>query len=45
MNELKEIYAEKTFEEIKHINEFGEEYLSARELSKILEYTQNGEIF
>lgn|SRR5699024_7924743 len=40
MNELKEIYTEKTFEEIKHINEFGEEYLSARELSKILEYTE-----
>ena len=40
MNELKEIYTEKTFEEIKHINEFGEEYWSARELSKILEYTE-----
>ena len=40
MNELKEIYTEKTFEEIKHINEFGEEYWSARELMKVLGYTK-----
>ena len=39
MNELKEIYTEKTFEEIKHINEFGEEYWSARELMPILQYS------
>ena len=40
MNELKEIYTEKTFEEIKHINEFGEEYWSARELQKVLSYKE-----
>ena len=33
-----ERYSETTFEEIKHINEYGAEYWSARELSKVLEY-------
>lgn len=33
-------YTEKVFEKIKHINEFGQEYWSARELQKALEYTQ-----
>ena len=37
MNEIKE-YTEKIFEDIKHIDEFGNEYWSARELGKILEY-------
>lgn len=39
MNELKEIYTEKMFEKIKQINEFGEEYWSARELMPILQYS------
>ena len=38
-NEL-EIYKEQNFEEIKHINEEGMEYWYARELAKILEYTE-----
>ncbi len=37
MNEIKE-YTEKVFEDIKHIDEFGNEYWLARELGKILEY-------
>ena len=37
MNEIKE-YTEKIFEDIKHIDEFGNEYWYARELGKILEY-------
>ena len=37
MNELKK-YTDKVFENIKHIDEFGYEYWSARELGKILEY-------
>ena len=39
MNEIKK-YAEKTFENIKHINEFGEEYWNARELMIALEYNK-----
>ena len=39
MNELKE-YTEKIFEEIKHIDEDGNEYWLARELQKMLDYTQ-----
>ena len=31
-------YSEQTFESIKHINEYGEEYWLARELSKVLDY-------
>ena len=31
-------YSEKTFEDIKHINEYGEEFWYARELQKVLEY-------
>lgn len=39
MNEI-ETYNEKIFEEIKHIDEFGNEYWEARELQQILGYTQ-----
>ena len=38
MNELKEC-TEKMFEDIKHIDEEGNEYWSARELMPLLEYT------
>lgn len=37
MNEIKE-YNEATFESIKHIDEYGNEYWYARELQKALEY-------
>ena len=37
MKKIKE-YTEKVFEEIKHIDEYGNEYWYARELSKVLEY-------
>ena len=37
MNEIKE-YKEKIFEDIKHIDEEGNEYWSAREFAKVLEY-------
>lgn len=33
-------YSEQTFESIKHVNEYGEEYWLARELQPILEYVQ-----
>ena len=33
-------YSEQTFESIKHVNEYGEEYWLARELQLVLEYTQ-----
>ena len=39
MNEIKE-YTEKMFEDIKHIDEEGNEYWYARELSKVIEYTE-----
>ncbi len=39
MNEIKE-YTEKIFEDIKHIDENGNEYWEARELQHVLEYTQ-----
>lgn len=39
MNELK-VYNEQIFENIKHINEYGQEYWLARELQPILEYSQ-----
>jgi len=39
MNDL-ELYSEKTFEEIKRVNEYGQEYWSARELGFVLEYTE-----
>ena len=39
MNEIKE-YTEKMFDNIKHIDEFGNEYWLVRELQKVLEYTQ-----
>ena len=38
MNETKE-YTEKIFEDIKHIDEKGNEYWEARELMPLLEYT------
>ena len=31
-------YSDETFESIKHINEYGQEYWLARELSKVLQY-------
>ena len=37
MSELVQ-YSEQTFESIKHINEYGEEYWLARELQPVLEY-------
>ena len=37
MNEIKE-HTEKIFEDIKHIDEYGNEYWSARELQRVLEY-------
>ena len=37
MNKIKE-YTEKSFEDIKHIDEYGNEFWSARELQKVLEY-------
>ena len=39
MNELMN-YSEETFENIKHINEYGQEFWNARELQKALEYTK-----
>ena len=39
MNEIKE-YTEKMFDDIKHINEFGNEYWLARELQSVLQYTE-----
>lgn len=33
-------YNEKIFEEIKHVNEYGEEFWYARELQRVLEYTE-----
>jgi len=39
MNELKE-YTEKIFEDIKHIDKFGNEYWLARELQMVLEYVE-----
>lgn len=39
--ELEE-YQEKTFEEIKHVDEFGNEYWEARELMKVLGYSKWG---
>lgn len=33
-------YSDKTFEEIKHINEYGNEYWLARDLALVLEYAQ-----
>ena len=41
MNQIKE-YNETTFESIKHINEYGNEYWHARELMKALEYSKWG---
>lgn len=42
MNEIKE-YTEKVFEDIKHIDEFDNEYWEARELQNILDII-NGEV-
>ena len=35
-----EIYKEVTFDSIKHIDEYGNEYWEARELQKILDYKE-----
>ena len=35
-----EMYNEKMFEKIKHIDEYGNEYWEARELQKMLEYKE-----
>lgn len=35
-----EQYSDATFESIKHTNEYGQEFWYARELQKVLEYTQ-----
>lgn len=37
-NEALQNYSEQTFESIKHINEYGQEYWLARELARVLEY-------
>ena len=39
MNEIKE-YTEKLFEDIRHIDEIGNEYWFARELQQVLEYNK-----
>ena len=39
MNEIKE-YTEKLFEDIKHVDEDGNEYWLARELMSLLEYSK-----
>ena len=39
-NEKLVSYSEETFDSIKHINEYGEEYWLARELQPVLEYSQ-----
>ena len=39
MNNIEE-YAEKTFESIKHIDEYGDEFWEARELMPLLEYSK-----
>ena len=38
MKILENKYSNKTFENIKHIDDYGNEYWYARELSKVLEY-------
>ena len=38
--EVKQCYTNKTFEGIKHIDEYGNEYWYARELQKVLEYNK-----
>ena len=39
MNNIEE-YKEKTFESVKHFDEFGNEYWEARELMHLLEYSK-----
>lgn len=38
MKKISDKYTNKTFEDIKHIDDYGNEYWYARELSKVLEY-------
>ena len=38
--EIKEEYSNQTFEDIKHVDEFGNEYWYAREIMKVLEYSK-----
>ncbi len=40
MQEIKNIYTENTFENIKHVDDYGNEYWLARELMKALEYSK-----
>ena len=40
MDEMIKHYSEETFESIKHVNDFGQEYWLARELQIVLEYSQ-----
>ena len=40
MNEIDNKYNNTTFENIKHIDEYGNEYWYARELQKVLEYKE-----
>lgn len=35
-----EMYNEKKFEDIKHVNKYGQEYWLARELQSVLKYSQ-----
>lgn len=37
-NQELQVYSEQTFESIKHINEYGQEYWLARELARVLQY-------
>ena len=39
MNNI-ELITEKLFDEIKHVDEYGNEYWEARELQKVLDYVQ-----
>ena len=40
MKEIVDVYSNNVFEDIKHIDECGNEYWLARELQKVLEYTE-----
>lgn len=39
MDEMIKHYSEETFESIKHVNDYGQEYWLARELQRVLEYS------
>lgn len=40
MNQIETTYTDKNFEDVKHIDEYGNEYWEARELQKVLEYVE-----